>query len=301
MSWDVDSFTQSLGGSAPATVAAYRTDVAAFAEWAGRAGAVGPDGVSRLLLRRYLAYLATRQYARTTISRKAASLRRYFRWAVREGLVVADPASRLSAPTGESRLPDVLSARELAALLEPERRSVAGRAPGVSTDGEGPRDLRDDAVLELLYGSGLRVSECCSLELGALELDVPAVTVWGKGAKQRRVPTSQPAADALRRYLESGRPALVAAHTPPGAVFVNARGNRLGPRDVRRVLDRRALAPTHPHVLRHSFATHLLDGGADLRVVQELLGHASLRTTQIYTHVSRERLVGVYEGAHPRA
>ncbi|HUY30433.1 MAG TPA: tyrosine-type recombinase/integrase [Acidimicrobiales bacterium] len=301
MSWDVESFVASIGRAAPATVTAYRSDVSAFAEWASRSGASCPSDVSRILLRRYLAYLATRGYARRTVARKAASLRRYFRWAAREGLVSADPALRLSAPSGEARLPQVLNARDLALLLEPERagpprRPAPARSPVVVA-----RDLRDDALLELLYGSGLRVSECCTLDVEALELDVPAVTVWGKGARERRVPTSRPAAEALRRYLSDGRPVLLAPDSPARALFVNARGRRIGPRDVRRILDRRSPVPTHPHVLRHSFATHLLDGGADLRVVQELLGHASLRTTQIYTHVSRERLVGVYQGAHPRA
>ncbi len=307
MSWEVDSFAESLGRAAPATVTAYRGDVLAFASWAGRGGASGPAEVTRLVLRRYLAYLATRRYARRTIARKAASLRRYFRWAAREGLVAGDPALGLGAPSGESRLPEVLHEADLLALLEPAapppgRAGLGARSRGTScsTTAEA-RDLRDDALLELLYGSGLRVSECCSLDVDALELEVPALRVWGKGARQRRVPTSAPAADAIRRYLEVGRPVLAGPRSRAGAVFLNARGVRMGPRDVRRVLDRRSSVPTHPHVLRHTFATHLLDGGADLRVVQELLGHASLRTTQIYTHVSRERLVGVYERAHPRA
>jgi site-specific recombinase XerD len=161
--------------------------------------------------------------------------------------------------------------------------------------------LRDDAVLELLYGSGLRVAELCGLSLGDLELAQGRLTVWGKGSKQRQVPVSEPAASAIEGWLQRGRAALAADHPPTDAVFLNKRGKRLGPRDVRRILDRRSSSPTHPHALRHTFATHLLDGGADLRVVQELLGHASLETTQVYTHVSKDRLLTVYESTHPRA
>ena len=160
---------------------------------------------------------------------------------------------------------------------------------------------RDDAVLELLYGSGLRVAELCGLRLGDLDLKGRSVTVWGKGGKQRRVPMSAPGVEAVARYVASGRAALVNGSTPTGSLFVNRRGRQMTPRDVRRILDRRSPVPTHPHALRHTYATHLLDGGADLRVVQELLGHASLRTTEIYTHVSTERLVGAYRSAHPRA
>ncbi|MEY2458724.1 MAG: integrase/recombinase XerC, partial [Acidimicrobiaceae bacterium] len=164
---------------------------------------------------------------------------------------------------------------------------------------------RDDAVLELLYGSGLRVSEVCSLKVGDVDPRRKWLSVWGKGAKERRVPLSAPAAAAVREWLAHGRndaidasPATAAA---TDALFVNRRGRPLTPRDVRRILDHRSPVPTHPHALRHTFATHLLDGGADLRAVQELLGHADLATTQIYTHVSRERLRRVFDATHPRA
>jgi len=300
VSWDIEAFTGSLERCAPATVTAYRADLSDFVGWAARSGIDGPAAVDRLLLRRYLAYLQTRRYAKRSIARKAASLRRYFAWARRNALIESDPSTRLSAPSGDARLPQVHNARELTQLLDPPRLSVPSSRTAAA------RDLRDDAVLELLYGSGLRVSECCGLDVSSLAWAEPgasgaSVTVWGKGSKQRRVPMSEPAAAALRAYLENGRPELVTSDSPDGVLFVNARGARLGPRDVRRILDRRAPTPTHPHALRHSFATHLLDGGADLRVVQELLGHSSLRTTQIYTQVSRERLVGVYRRAHPRA
>ena len=162
--------------------------------------------------------------------------------------------------------------------------------------------LRDDAALELLYGSGLRVSELCGLSVGDVDTRDRWATVWGKGSKQRRVPISESAASAVQRWLADGPPGTWrAAESPADALFLNSRGQRLGPRDVRRILDRRSPSPTHPHALRHSFATHMLDGGADLRVVQELLGHASVRTTQVYTHVSKERLLAVYDLSHPRA
>jgi site-specific recombinase XerD len=161
--------------------------------------------------------------------------------------------------------------------------------------------LRDDAVLELLYGCGVRVAELCGLDHGDLDLQNRAVTVWGKGGRQRKLPLHDRCVDRVATYLRDGRPDLVHHDSPVEAVFLNRSGHRLGPRDVRRVLDRRSSVPTHPHALRHTFATHLLDGGVDLRVVQELLGHASLQTTQVYTHVSKERLLSVYGATHPRA
>ena len=160
---------------------------------------------------------------------------------------------------------------------------------------------RDDAVLELLYGCGLRVAELCGLDSGDIDLRGRMVTVWGKGGRQRRVPMHDLCAEAVSRWLDRGRSPPGRPGSPREAVFLNQAGRRLGPRDVRRLLDRRSPVPTHPHALRHSFATHLLDGGADLRVVQELLGHASLQTTQVYTHVSKERLLSVYGATHPRA
>jgi site-specific recombinase XerD len=256
------------------------------------------------MLRRYLAYLTTRGYGKKTIARKVASLRRYFAFATRRMLIDSDPSRRLTAPSGSSRLPRVLSSAELDALLTPvpsALSSPSGEAPSVRVQRAAAMALRDDAVLELLYGSGLRVSECCGLDVDGLDLAQASVTVWGKGGKQRTVPMSAPSVETLSLYLLRGRPHLMGAQSPGGAVFLNARERRLSPRDVRRILDRRSPVPTSPHALRHSYATHLLDGGADLRVVQELLGHASLQTTQIYTHVSKERLLGVYRSAHPRA
>jgi site-specific recombinase XerD len=316
--WERDGFVRSLTAASPNTLAAYRRDLDAFVMWAERAGVAGPTRVESVTLRRYLASLTTRRLARRTIARKAAAIRRYFDWQRRRGTVAADPARRLSAPRAEGRLPRVLKASELAALLacacagegEAGEAGEGGEGGGANEGREGGRGkggggepvaLRDRAVIELLYGSGLRVGELCGLRTADLDLRSRSVTVWGKGSKQRRVPVSEPGADALDRWLAAGRHAFATPESPPEALFLNRRGRPLGPRDVRRILDRHSPTPTHPHALRHTFATHLLDGGADLRAVQELLGHASLATTQVYTHVSRERLRAVYEDTHPRA
>jgi integrase/recombinase XerC len=282
--WDLPAYEDWLSGRADATRTAYVSDLCSFVTWLGRGGVTDPSQVDRLGLRRYLASLGTRRLARATVARKAAALRCYFAWAVRQGRLDVDPARSLRAPSGKGRLPRVLSNGEIGSLLD---------RPGSSA-----LDQRDRAVLELLYAAGLRVSELCGLDRRGVDLRARAVTVMGKGGKERRVPVHDRAVLALREWLDGGRAQMPG---PPEAVFVNQRGARLGPRDVRRILDRRAASPTHPHALRHTFATHLLDGGADLRIVQELLGHASLATTQIYTHVSKERLRSVYEGTHPRA
>jgi integrase/recombinase XerC len=310
MAWDVDAFSRSLGGLSPETVRAYTSDVRAFAEWAGRGDVAGPADVDRLLLRRYLAYLTTRRHARTTVARKAAALRCYFSWSTRRGDVSIDPARRLTAPSGGARLPRVLDRSEISAMLD-GARSGSGAARGTKPRGSDPSPpagdreeatrIRDDAVLELLYGCGLRVAELCGLDGGDLDLRDRTVTVWGKGGRQRRVPMHDRCVEAVNLWIDQARSLFAGPDSPPGAVFLNRAGRRLGPRDVRRLLDRRSPVPTHPHALRHSFATHLLDGGADLRVVQELLGHASLQTTQVYTHVSKERLLSVYGATHPRA
>jgi integrase/recombinase XerC len=287
--WRLVPFVRAHSSLSAHTLSAYSSDVRLFAEWVARSGVTSPDGVTRTLVRRYVAYLSTREFARRSIARKAASIRRYFMWAVAEELVDADPTIGLHVAGGSGRLPRVLDGRELGQLLD-----------GAAPDGEPRwRKLRDDAVLEILYGSGLRVSELCGLELHQVRLDEQALIVWGKGAKERRVPLGRPAAAALTAWLAVRHDVV-----PPdvGAiVFANERGKPLTPRDVRRIIDRRAPSPTHPHALRHTFATHLLDGGADLRSVQELLGHSDVATTQRYTHVSRERLKAAYGKSHPRA
>lgn len=287
--WRIDDFAGALTSLSENTVVSYTSDITLFAEWCGRSEITDPAQVKRTTMRRYLAHLTTRQFARRTIARKTAAIRRYFKWLVGRGYATVDPTSGVSVPAGNGRLPRVLDRRELTGLLD------------VHSDDDEPewRRQRDDAVLEVLYGSGLRVSELCGLDVSSLALAVGAATVWGKGSKERRVPLSEPAVRALRGWLAL-RPEVI---TPDqgDALFGNERGKRLTPRDVRRIIDRRSPIPTHPHALRHSFATHLLDGGADLRAVQELLGHSDVATTQRYTHVSRERLSSAYREAHPRA
>lgn len=285
--WCIDEFAASLTRASANTVEAYRRDVRDFEEFVGESD---PARIDRLHLRRYLAHLGAGGYAKRSIARKASALRRYFAWARRTGLVTTDPASGLKAPSGEGRLPRVLDGRELHDMLEPDE--VAPETPLW-------RRRRDDAVLELLYGSGLRVSELCGLDLDGVDSKRGIVTVWGKGGKERRVPMTAASVEALRTWLKS-RPEVVGENSG-AALFLNGRGGRMGARDVRRIVDERSPSPTHPHALRHTFATHLLDGGADLRIVQELLGHSDVATTQRYTHVSKERLRSVYTSTHPRA
>jgi site-specific recombinase XerD len=293
--WRIDDFVTSLTRASANTVTAYRTDIRDFTAWCAddvdsSRTVDSPAGVDRLVLRRYLAHLGAEGFAKRSIARKASALRRYFAWARRTGLVATDPSLGLRAPSGEGRLPRVLDGRELRDLLEPE---------ALPDDTPHWRRLRDDALLELLYGSGLRVSEVCGLDLDGCDLRRAVVTVWGKGGKERRVPMSQAASDAVKAWIRVRKE--VVADRSGAALFLNSRGTRLGPRDVRRVIDERSSSPTHPHALRHTFATHLLDGGADLRIVQELLGHSDVSTTQRYTHVSKERLRSVYTSTHPRA
>lgn len=285
--WRIDEFAASLTRASTNTVEAYRRDVRDFEEFSGESD---PSRVDRLHLRRYLAHLGAEGYAKRSIARKASALRRYFAWARRSGLVKTDPSLGLKAPSGEGRLPRVLDGRELHDMLEPD--DVAPETPLW-------RRRRDDAVLELLYGSGLRVGELCGLDLDGVDLRRGVVTVWGKGSKERRVPMTAASVEALRTWLKS-RAEVTAEESGP-ALFLNGRGGRMGARDVRRIVDERSPSPTHPHALRHTFATHLLDGGADLRIVQELLGHSDVATTQRYTHVSKERLRSVYTSTHPRA
>ena len=289
--WASDAFCASLVRLAPSSVAVYRRDLGAFVDWAARHSLATPTAVGRKDLRRYLAGLTRDGYAPRTVARKASVLRRYFRWAEQSGRCPSDPCIGLSTPAGTARPPEVL----------------AGRAPAAS--GDPPlRRLRDDVVLELLYGSGLRVAELCALRPADLDLARGRVRVTGKGGKQRLLPLSAPAVRAVQRYFDAHRSAAGAGEaatcgtvlSDDGPLFRNQRDRPLTPRDVRRIMDRRSPEPTHPHALRHTFATHLLDGGADLRSVQELLGHESLGTTQIYTHVSRRRLRSVIESAHPR-
>lgn len=273
----------------PHTLSAYRSDLKAFAEWAGRSGCRSLHEVDRTLLRRYVAFLAERRYARRSIARKASALRSVLAWAVSRGVIAASPAVDLDAPKLDHPLPRVMRAADAARLCE-------------LPPGDEPVGLRDRAILELLYGSGLRVAELCALDVDDIDLRHSTVEVTGKGRKQRRLPIGRPTVEAIDLYLEQARPEL---WKEGPALFLNRRGKRLGPRSVRTMITTYLSAEGAPHIsphtLRHSFATHMLDGGADLRAVQELLGHESLATTQIYTHVSTERLKAVYEQSHPRA
>ena len=278
-----------------ATVRAYRSDLADLAASVGD----GPLGdVDLEALRSWLWQATQRGNARTTLARRTAAARGFFSWAAEYGHIAADPSLRLVAPKRGRTLPRVATAEALGGALD----DLRGRA----AEGD-PRDLRDAAMLELLYGAGLRVSELCGMDVEDLDPAGATARVLGKGAKERVVPFGAPAARALDAYLVRGRPALAArGDAATSALFLGLRGRRIGTRAVYDLVARTVgpvvgAATVGPHVLRHSAATHPLDGGADLRAVQEMLGHASLGTTQIYTHVSGERLAAAYRLAHPRA
>jgi integrase/recombinase XerC/integrase/recombinase XerD len=274
---------------------AYGSDCRQFAEWADARGAE-PAQVDIRTLRRYAAGLAERGVAPSTIARRLAALRGLFRCQMEAGMRGDNPAELLSSPKRPMRLPRVLKAGEVAALLD-------------SIPAGTPLELRDRALFELAYACGLRAEELVTLDLESLDFDAETVRVEGKGGKTRLVPLGEHARQALERYLARARPLLLEAPSEP-ALFVSKSGRRLSTSDVRRRLSvwaRRAvarspaLAQAHPHALRHSFATHLLDGGADLRAIQELLGHATISTTQVYTRVESARLRSTYSRAHPRA
>jgi integrase/recombinase XerC len=273
------------------TVAAYTGDVASLLDHASRLGAAALDDIDASALRSWLARLHSSGYARSTLARRSSAARVFFAFAVRRGLAATDPAGRLATPKADRRLPRVLTQSEAADLV-------------ALPPADDPVGLRDRALLELLYATGIRVGELCALDVDDLDTGRRVVRVLGKGSKERTVPYGVPAARALDRWLSTGRPALVVAGAGP-ALFLGARGGRIDPRAVRRLvhgyLKELSGPDLGPHGLRHSAATHLLEGGADLRSVQELLGHATLATTQIYTHVSADRLKASYDQAHPRA
>jgi integrase/recombinase XerC len=280
--------------ASPHTLRAYRVDLGQYVAFLAEQGAaVLPS--SPVLVRAFVARAAGTS-GPTSLARKLSTLRSFYRFLVREGLAQANPARAGASPRRPKRLPQVLPEEEVAALVE---------APPAT---EGTLALRDRAFLELLYGSGLRVSELTGLDLGDVDLAQGLVRVLGKRSKERIVPFGASAAAAVRRWLEEGRPVLAATspRAAGNALFLNHRGGRLTARSVARRIERWVLAAglprhVHPHVLRHSFATHLLGNGADLRGIQELLGHASLSTTQRYTHLDWKRLAEVYDRAHPRA
>ena len=288
----------------PATTRAYRSDLRDLIEVALLTGVQTPAEADLELLREWQGQASERGDARATLARRTAAIRSFFAWGVEVGVVAQDPSLRLVAPKRGRPLPTVATAPAVAEMLD-----------GLDALAEGgdPLPLRDRAMLELLYGAGIRVSELCGLDVGDLDLDRGTARVLGKGSKERVVPFGAPARRAIDAYLTSGRPELVVDTADPAtgrgsgdALFLGSRGGRISPRAVYSVVSHR-LAPTlgvenvGPHALRHSAATHLLDGGADLRTVQEILGHASLGTTQIYPHVSSERLRAAYRLAHPRA
>jgi integrase/recombinase XerC len=278
----------------PHTVRAYVGDVTSLLDHAVRLRLEGPAELDLRTLRSWLARLHTQGASRTTLARRASAARGFTAWAHRRGLLASDPGAALTSPTPHRHLPEVLRPDEAAALLD-----------GTHGDLTDPAGLRDRAILELLYASGARVSELCGLDVDDVDRQRRTVRVLGKGRKERVVPIGVPAVEAADAWLTRGRPAWVTADSGP-ALLLGARGRRLDPRTARRAVHERlaalpGLPDVGPHGLRHSAATHLLEGGADLRSVQELLGHATLATTQIYTHVSIERLRASYDRAHPRA
>jgi integrase/recombinase XerC len=278
------------------TVAAYRRDLRQLAVFLDRGGASLSTAVYPVL-RRFLAQQALLGYARASVARKVAAIRTFYRWALARGEVGEDPSALLGRPKVVSRLPSVLRPGEAARLVESPDGSYEPDRPEIA--------LRDRAILELLYGSGLRVAEAAGLTLDRVDLDRGRVLVLGKGAKEREVPISEPASDALTAYLRAGRPRML-PDEGSDALFLNRRRKGASTRDIRGIVTRYvriALSGRRvsPHTLRHSFATHLLEGGADIREVQELLGHSSVATTQRYTHVSKARLTAAYEQSHPRA
>lgn len=276
----------------PNTITAYRTDLEEFAEYCGRAR-IEPLDADADLVRGFLASRTTLGRARTSVARKASALRGFYRYAVRTGARVDNPAADLITPKLGSRLPNVLPKDAVDPLLS--------LPPGDDAIG-----VRDGTILELLYAGGMRVGELVGLDIDDLDLAARQTRVRGKGRKERLVPLGEDAIASLHMYLDGPRAEMLRPVSPAGALFLNRRGKRMGPRDVRAMVEKyaaEALPGRHvtPHTFRHTYATHLLEGGADLRSVQELLGHADLRTTQIYTHVSRERLRAVYDRAHPHA
>ena len=288
----LDSFERGLRARrvADRTVRAYLSDLNGLGAWASASG-LGPSDLGARELRRHVAVLAAEGLAPSTVARRLASFRAFFGSLTSEGKTKQNPAELLSAPRRNRHLPDVLRRDEIVALLE--------RIPAVTA-----LDLRDRAIFETAYAGGLRAAELVDLNVESLQFDDETVRVEGKGGKTRVVPLGEPAFKAINAWLERGRGGL--AERDEVALFVSRTGKRLSTSDVRRRLNgwvaKAGLPPgTHPHAIRHSFATHLLEGGADLRAIQELLGHSSISTTQIYTRVEAERLRNAYNSAHPRA
>jgi integrase/recombinase XerC len=297
----------------PHTIRAYVGDVTSLLEHAWRNGVQAPDGLDLSQLRSWLAVQHESGAARATLARRGAAARTFTAFAHRRGWLATDPGPQLGTLKSRRTLPHVLRQEEMKTVLDAAgRRATAANSPeaeAVGTEAEqlvaAAAALRDSAVLELFYATGIRVSELCGLDAGSLDYDRRTVRVLGKGDKERTVPVGLPALRAVTRWLAAGRPELATGVSGP-ALFLGVRGGRLDPRAARRIVHERlreigTIRDTGPHGLRHSAATHLLEGGADLRSVQEILGHSSPSTTQIYTHVSIERIKSSYRQAHPRA
>lgn len=294
MDWQqaTDTYKRDLTvrGSSAATVEAYRSDLARFADWCDSRG-IGPLEVTHKDVRRFASARASSGEEPTTVARRLSAIRGLYSFLLRSEQANENPADLVTAPKRSSDLPKLLTRTQIAELLD--------RIPA-----ETPLEIRDRALFEIVYACGLRCSEVVSLDLKAVEFEGERIRIMGKGSKERMIPMGEHAQRALRRYLDRGRPAL--DHRSPPALFLTKSGKRLSPSDVTRRLRvwiRNAAigASVSPHSLRHSFATHLLEGGADLRTIQELLGHESISTTQVYTRVDAGRLRGQYRLAHPRA
>lgn len=313
----VDAYARHLAGErgrSTHTVRAYLGDVVSLLDHAVRMGVTAPAELDLAVLRSWLARLRTTGAARSSLARRAATARGFCTWAHRDGLIAHDIGQRLASPKAHRELPGVLRQDQVEALLAGPTAAPLAGAPGSSSSPGSPSSpapsddealrLRDLAILELLYATGVRVSELCGLDTDTVDHGRRVVRVLGKGAKERSVPYGLPAQRAIDDWLRRGRPAL-ATDKSGTALLLGAKGGRLQPTTARQVVAAWAAAAGLPHLsphgLRHSAATHLLEGGADLRSVQELLGHSSLATTQIYTHVSIERLRAAYLQAHPRA
>ena len=286
------NYLEAERNASPYTVRNYTHDLLDFFNFLKSKKITSLNEVDKHVVRDYLSYLVKEGFVKTSIARKLSAIRSFYRYLLREKIVATSPVATTSSPKLDKRLPSFLTPEETVRLLE---------APDLST----PQGQRDRALMELLYASGIRVSELVGLDMGQVNLDTDEIRVLGKGAKERMVLMGKPAAAALSLYLEQGRAKLL-GEKRSHALFVNRDGGRLTERSVQRTLGKYTRVAgiskrVHPHTLRHTFATHLLDGGADLRVVQELLGHASLSSTQIYTHVTKSQAKKVYLSAHPLA
>lgn len=285
------TYLEAEHNTSPYTVRNYLSDLRGFFQFLQENNVRSLDAVDHVVIRRYLTHLQEQGIVKASVSRKLSAIRSLYRYLMREGLVSSNPLTTVSSPKLRRKLPAFLSPEEMKQLLE---------APDTTT----PQGQRDRAILELLYSAGLRVSELVQLKVQQVDLDAREIRVWGKGAKERLTLMGKFAADALDLYLNDGRTKLL-HHRKTDALFINRYGGTISQRTVQSLVDKHAKRVgikmrVHPHMLRHTFATHLLDGGADLRVVQELLGHTNLSSTQIYTHVTQSQMRKVYLAAHPR-